>query len=62
MREFYRLYKINSFGEKIDSLRNEFKTEDDAWDWLKNVEHIKSKRDWRCELVQLVPATVGKKF
>lgn len=61
-REFYRLYKVNSFEEEIDYINREFTTEKEAWSWLKNVEHIKSRKGWRCELVVAVPAVVGKSF
>lgn len=62
IREFYRLYKVNSFEEEIDYINKEFKTEQDAWNWLKNVERIKSRKGWRCEFVQAIPAVVGKSF
>lgn len=61
-REYYRLYKVNSFEEEIDYINKEFPTEKAAWDWLKNVERIKSRKNWRCELVQAVPVVIGKKF
>ena len=62
MREFYELVKVNGFGEEIDYINREFKTEKEAWDHLKNVEHIKSRKGWEVRFCKAIPATIGQKF
>ena len=61
-REFYELVRVNQFGEEIDYINREFKTEEEAWSYLKNVEHIKSRKGWEVRWCKAIPATIGTKF
>ena len=56
-RIYYKLTKVNNYGEEIDYINREFNSEDAAWEWLREVEHIKSRKHWevrKCEVVRVL--------
>lgn len=55
IRKFYQLTKVNSWGEEIDYINKEFQSEEEAWNYLKNVERIKSRKGWEVQFCTMIP-------
>jgi hypothetical protein len=59
MKEYFRLVKVNTYGEQIDYIDREFKTEDEAWNYLRNIARIKNTKNWECRYLKSIPLKAG---
>ena len=59
MREFYRLVKVNGYGEEIDYIDNDFDTAQEAKEWFKR---FPEKGRWEIRRYKVLQVIQGMKF
>lgn len=58
LKEYYQLRKVNTKGENVRSIDKQFASEQEAFNYLYDVEHVKNKRFWKVDKIETSPSSI----